>query len=403
MKKWRVVALVIAAVIVLIIPCSASAEDVLPEDAILEAEENSPEENLTEETKGPEEAEGESVGEDGSSFGEDGESEEGESSDEEMGDSTAGGLFLTEDSFDLEDIPEEYLDTECDTPGTVERIRYKILGETEDDDEVKSFLVYLPAGYEDNEDPYNVIYLLHASGGSAKNYFELNSRTPLQNLIDNMIANGELDPVIIVAPNFYSSGDSFEQYMPLMIQVESISDFPAELVDYIVPAAEEAYRTYAETTDEEGLRASRDHRAVAGFSLGGTAAWNTFIQRMYAFFWYLPISEASWDDGNGGTSGIYDSDLSAQVLYDAVLDQGFTADDFCLFVATGTDDDAFEIATEQMKSLLEYDDMFITGKNTSCSMMGGGKHTLSATYVYLYHILPALFRETEQQSVDITE
>ena len=37
-----------------------------------------------------------------------------------------------------------------------------------------------------------------------------------------------------------------------------------------------------------------------------------------AFKWFLPISEACWDDGEGGTSGILNRDLSARVLYDAV-------------------------------------------------------------------------------------
>ena len=60
-------------------------------------------------------------------------------------------------------------------------------------------------------------------------------------------------------------------------------------------------------------------------------------------------------------------------------------------MATGTDDVAFDISTKQMKSLLEYDDMFKPGENTSCSMMQGGTHTLDAVYTYLYHILPALF------------
>ena len=43
---------------------------------------------------------------------------------------------------------------------------------------------------------------------------------------------------------------------------------------------------------------------------------------MKAFRWFLPISEASWSDAEGGTSGIWDSDVSAQVLYDAVIEQG---------------------------------------------------------------------------------
>lgn len=57
----------------------------------------------------------------------------------------------------------------------------------------------------------------------------------------------------------------------------------------------------------------------------------------------------------------------------------------------GFGDEAFDIATTQMVSLLEYADMFKPGENTSCSMMQGGTHTLDAVYTYLYHILPALF------------
>ena len=74
-----------------------------------------------------------------------------------------------------------------------------------------------------------------------------------------------------------------------------------------------------------------------------------------------------------------------------MVEQGYVKDDFRLFVATGTDDEAFDIATTQMVSLLEYADMFKPGENTSCSMMSGGTHTLDAVYVYMYHILPALF------------
>ena len=67
-----------------------------------------------------------------------------------------------------------------------------------------------------------------------------------------------------------------------------------------------------------------------------------------------------------------------------------------LFVATGSDDEAFEITTNQMISLLAYDDMFIVGTNTSCSMMSDGTHTTSAMYTYAYHILPGLFVDAAQ-------
>ena len=311
-----------------------------------------------------------------------------EESSDEFGESSGLGTFLTEDTIQVDDIPEEYLEPARQT-GRVERVKYRTQGSGETE-ESKSALVYLPAGYDESDARYNVLYLFHAAGGSLKSYLDLNQATPFQCLLDHMIENGDIAPLIVVAPTYYSS-DSFLKYMPLAQQVEMVSGFPEELTEDIVPAVEGTYRTYAEATDRDGLTASRDHRAAAGFSLGGIAAWYVFLQRMYAFRWFLPISEASWDDGSGGLFGIWDSDVSAQVLYDAVREQGFTKDDFYLFVATGTDDVAFEVSTEQMKSLLAYDDLFITGENTSCSMMIGGTHVLSAIYTYLYHILPAVF------------
>ena len=296
-----------------------------------------------------------------------------------------GPDFLDEGVFSIDDIPTDYLEP-SDAPGTVEQMRY-----TTADGDTKSLMVYLPAGYAESEQRYPVLYLLHGSTGAPKNYLNPNSCTNLQSLLDNMIKNGDLQPLIVVAPTYYASSDDFAKYMPLPEQVKLVSDFPQELADCIVPAVEAKYRTYAETTDADGLRASRMQRAVAGFSLGGTAAWYTFLQRMDTFGWFLPISEASWDDGDGGISGIWDSDLSAKVLYEAVISQGFSKDDFRLFVATGTNDEAFEVSTKQMISLLEYADLFIPGENTSCSMMLDGTHTLSALYTYMYHILPRLF------------
>lgn len=293
---------------------------------------------------------------------------------------------LTEEQFSADDFPASYLEA-SDQPGRIEKIRYTVSDENQS---IKSAMVYLPHGYDESTDAYNVLYLFHASSGSPKNYLDPEHATPFQCLLDHMITSGELKPLIVVAATYYPS-DGFARFLPLAMQVEIVSAFPRELVEDIIPAVEGEYRTFAASTDAQAIRDSRDHRAVAGFSLGGTTTWYVFLQQMQAFRWFLPISEASWDDGEGGTSGIWNSDVSAQVLHDAVIDQGFGKDDFRLYVATGTEDEAFDVSTKQMISLLEYADLFMPGDNTSCSMMIGGTHTLSALYTYLYHILPDLF------------
>ena len=313
-----------------------------------------------------------------------------ESSGDSSGDA-AGMGNLTDENFNSEDIPDDYLEP-IKSQGRVEKQRYFTTnGNREGKSITKSFMVYLPVGYDESDEPYNVMYILHAASGSVKNYLDPDKATSFQNLLDHMIENGELEPLIVVAATYYSS-DGFEQFMPLAMQVEVTASFPSELVNDIIPVVSENYRTYAASGSIEDIVASRDHRAIVGFSLGGVTAWYVFLQEMRCFKWFLPISEASWDDGEGGTSGIWDSDVSAQVLYDAVIEQGYGKDDFRLFVATGTEDTAFDISTSQMVSLLEYSDMFMPGDNTSCSMMMGGTHTLKALYTYLYHIMPDLFQ-----------
>lgn len=304
------------------------------------------------------------------------------------GGSPAGLNSLTEEQFSADDLPEEYT-RECSESGRVEKVRYSV--PTEDGSQVRAAMVYLPFGYDTSEDRYNILYLFHASGGTPQNYLNPEKETVFKNLLDHMIADQLLNPLIVVAATYYPTED-FLRFMPLGVQVSELSGFPEELVATVLPAVEGKYRTWADSTDPEGIASSRDHRAVAGFSLGGVITWEIFQKEMKAFRWFLPISEASWADAEGGTSGIWDSDISAQVLHDAVLEQGFGRDDFRLFVATGTEDEAFDVATSQMVSLLEYSDLFQPGENTSCSMMIGGTHTISAVYTYLYHILPALWR-----------
>ncbi len=299
-----------------------------------------------------------------------------------------GVFLLTEASFPADDVPKEYLKS-ASKQGRVEKVRYTT---SDANNDTKSAMVYLPAGYDTSDRQYNVMYILHASSGTPKNYLNPEKATNFQCLLDHMIANGELEPLIVVAATYYPS-EGFTQFLPLSKQVEVTASFPRELVEDVLPAVERRYRTYVGSGSEEELIASRDHRAIAGFSLGGVTTWYVFLQQMRMFKWFLPISEASWDDGEGGTTGIWDSDTSAQALYDAVVEQGYAKNDFRLYVATGTEDEAFDVSTNQMVSLLEYADMFKPGENTSCSMMIGGTHTIQAVYTYMYHILPELFAQ----------
>ena len=265
-----------------------------------------------------------------------------------------------------------------DQAGTVERVKY-----TTTDGSVKIATVYLPYGYEDSDACYDVLYLLHGSNGSIKSFLNPKEVTAFQKKLDQMIESGDLAPIIVVTPTYYSP-DGNEASLSLSEQVEIVSSFPHELVADIIPAVENKYRTYAKTVDTDGLRASRDHRAVGGFSLGGTATWYVLLQEMQAFRYYLPMCEASWDDGNGGLAGILDGSLSAQVIHDAVITQGYTSEDFFLYAATGTDDEAFYYLSQQMVAMLQYSDTFLPGENITYCVSIGGEHSLTDAQAYVF-------------------
>ncbi|MBR0217151.1 MAG: hypothetical protein IJL96_09535, partial [Clostridia bacterium] len=111
----------------------------------------------------------------------------------------AGFPMLTEEQFAVDDLPDQYLE-EAVQAGRVEKVRYIVSDENK---EVKSVTVYLPVGYDEGDAQYNVLYILHAASGSTKNYLDPDRKTPFQCLLDNMIADGKLNPLIVVAATYY--------------------------------------------------------------------------------------------------------------------------------------------------------------------------------------------------------
>ena len=272
--------------------------------------------------------------------------------------------------------------------GRVERILYDSV--TDEGFIKKAVYVYLPYHYEETDDQYNVFYLLHGSKERPEYYLNPQEVTKFQNLLDDMIEHQVIDPLIVAAPTWYSDAKT-QSALSLSEQVRIVKEFPGELEQEILPAVEGAYRTYADSTDPGSLADTRDHRAVGGFSLGGVATWYVMLQKMNLFRYYMPLSEASWDDGTGGLSGIYDSFLSAGVINRAVASQGYSAQDFLLCAVTGTQDAAFQVMSSQMKALAFYPDTFQFGKNTCFYIVIGGKHRREDAIKYSFLGLQIVF------------
>ncbi len=147
----------------------------------------------------------------------------------------------------------------------------------------KKFNVYLPAGYDSNDQntKYNVLYLLHGVGGDRNEWLDSNGKTDenfnICNILDNLIAKGNLAPTIVVFPD----GRSAIDWTDRSFNSEGTNMLGFYYLDYelrydLIPFIESRYNTYADITDttSEGIAYNRLHRSIAGLSMGGMQTLN---------------------------------------------------------------------------------------------------------------------------------
>lgn len=166
-------------------------------------------------------------------------------------------------------IPDFYVLPKMGEGGTIEPITYIAKDYIGDGEGVeKKANVYLPAGYDESKQ-YNVLYLMHGIGGDENEWGFNKTSTKNVKIIDNLIANGDIEPFIIVVPNGRALG------CPYTDATNSFYQFGLELRNDLIPYIESHYSTYAEY-DENGydLTATRTHRAMAGLSMGGMQTIN---------------------------------------------------------------------------------------------------------------------------------
>jgi enterochelin esterase-like enzyme len=139
--------------------------------------------------------------------------------------------------------------------------------------------VYLPPGYKDDR-KYPVLYLLHGIGGDETEWIRV--ATP-DALVDNLIADAKAVPMIVVIPNGRALADdraTGDMFAPEKVQ--GFARFERDLLDHLIPAIE---KKYAALTD-------REHRALAGLSMGGGQTLNFGLGNLDRFAWIGAFSSA---------------------------------------------------------------------------------------------------------------
>lgn len=133
--------------------------------------------------------------------------------------------------------------------------------------ETRRMMVWTPAGYEKSQEKLPVLYLVHGGGDDETAWAGVGCAG---NILDNLMADGKMHPMIVVMPNGSIATDNLMDEVPL---------FEQDLVTSIIPFVERNYRVIAD----------KDHRAMAGLSMGGMETMETILNDYdkFGYFWVL--------------------------------------------------------------------------------------------------------------------
>lgn len=199
--------------------------------------------------------------------------------------------------------------------GTLSKVWYEAA-----DGRSRRMSIYTPAGYEKGKGRYPVLYLLHGMGGDEEAWIATGR---VVEIMDNMIASGECEPMIVVmtngcnkhlaAPGFSHEG-MWQPYMSGSMDGSFESSFPA-LVEWI----DDHYRTIAK----------RSSRAIAGLSMGGFHSMQ--IAKEYpTMFDYIGLFSAAIFRG--------DKEIELYNNLDDKLQKQFELEPKLYYIAIGSDD-----------------------------------------------------------------
>ncbi|QDH81069.1 esterase [Echinicola soli] len=140
-------------------------------------------------------------------------------------------------------------------------------------------VVYTPPNFSKNK-KYPVLYLLHGIGGDETEW--LRGGQP-QVIMDNLIAKKMAEPMIIVMPNGRAmKDDRATGNIMAKDKVEAFATFEDDLLDDLIPFVEDTYPVLAD----------REHRAIAGLSMGGGQTLNFGLGNLGEFAWVGSFSAA---------------------------------------------------------------------------------------------------------------
>ena len=189
--------------------------------------------------------------------------------------------------------------------------------------------VYLPKGYATSKEDYPVLYLLHGSGDDETGWL---TKGKAKAILDSLITNQLCQPMIVVMPNGYLE-QTGKYYAPeSRLWMESTFE---ESFSNLIEWTESNYRTIAD----------KQHRAIAGLSMGGFHTMHTAALLNQTFDYvgifsalYVPHTKQPHSERNLQISALAQSDKPTYQQTEALLHQQFSTPPQLYWIACGIDD-----------------------------------------------------------------
>lgn len=234
--------------------------------------------------------------------------------------------------------------------------------------------VYLPPHYGKENKSYPVLYLLHGSGGDETAWTDLGH---VARIMDNLIAEGKAEPMIVVMPNGNfskqaapgetSEGLAYKPVMTNMLPKYKNGEYELAFME-IVNYVDAKYRTLPD----------KGHRAVAGLSMGGMHTLFIALNHPQCFDYVALFSAGLRLNENN-------PDYAAYADIDGKIDRLKQAGYKMFWIGIGTDDFLYEANQKFIERLRQHDFRFTYHE----SRRG---HIWSNWRQYLLEVAPQLFK-----------
>jgi enterochelin esterase-like enzyme len=207
--------------------------------------------------------------------------------------------------------------------------------------------VYTPPEYDTNpKERYPVLYLQHGSGEDETGWM-VQGRANF--ILDNLIAAGKAKPMILVSDNGYAtpagrpplpaSATDLDRPAPRVGGFRAdTSGFEDVMVKDLIPMIDHTYRTLAD----------REHRAMAGLSMGGNQTCHVTLKHLDLFAWIGAFS--------GTGNGLSTEPIDPKTFIGGVFTDGtaFSARVRLLWIGMGTEEpDPFPGAIGAFRTMLD--------------------------------------------------